>query len=134
LGERFNGIEEVVGSNPISSTFDFGFVISDLARPNLKSKIINHKWHRAGVVGHLHSESGKKRCKPGVKQVDDLSARLKAIKENASRPNSPVIACFKAARFSILEQVDAATANTRNARKVVVAGSARYARQSEAIR
>ena len=30
LGERFNGIEEVVGSNPISSTTNLGFEISDL--------------------------------------------------------------------------------------------------------
>ena len=46
MGERFNGIEEVVGSNPISSTnkfqiYDFGFSIYDVASP--EAKIINRK-------------------------------------------------------------------------------------------
>jgi hypothetical protein len=52
LGERFNGIEEVVGSNPICSTLTIGdceLRISNKALPssisNHKSKIQNHKWH-----------------------------------------------------------------------------------------
>ena len=42
LGERFNGIEEVVGSNPISSTTNFRFWIFNFSEiANRKLKIEN---------------------------------------------------------------------------------------------